>query len=270
MTRQPITVHRCSGLRRHVAPLDRPLPDLRRVERRGRGGRGAARRAPASGTAAPGRQRPPCRPRPTSMASRPARRHRHRRARPGARRRAGARLGDPGRRRAGHRQVDAAAPGAGGHGRRRAPLPAGVRRGVAPAGQAAGAAPGPLAARPVAGRRRDHPAGSVRGGRDVGARRAGGRLHPDRLGPRRRVRRRLGDPGAGLCPRPDRSWPRARRLATVLVGHVTKEGPWPGPGCSSTWSTPCSPSRASATTPCACCGRSSTASAPPASSGCSR
>lgn len=40
------------------------------------------------------------------------------------------------------------------------------------------------------------------------------------------------------------------REATVL-GDVAS----PGPGCSSTWSTPCSASRATATTPCGCCGR---------------
>ena len=38
----------------------------------------------------------------------------------------------------------------------------------------------------------------------------------------------------------------------LLVGHVTKDGDLAGRGRSSTWSTPCSPSTATATTPSAC------------------
>ena len=49
-----------------------------------------------------------------------------------------------------------------------------------------------------------------------------------------------------------------------------RTAPWPVPGCSSTWSTPCCRSRATATTHCGCCGPSSTASAPPTSWACSR
>jgi len=47
---------------------------------------------------------------------------------------------------------------------------------------------------------------------------------------------------------------KARGMACVLVGHVTKDGALAGPACSSTWSTPCSPSRATAITAFACCG----------------
>ena len=38
----------------------------------------------------------------------------------------------------------------------------------------------------------------------------------------------------------------------LLVGHVTKTGTRPGPGRSSTWSTPCFPSTATVTMRCAC------------------
>ncbi len=47
-----------------------------------------------------------------------------------------------------------------------------------------------------------------------------------------------------------------RSIATLLVGHVTKDGSLAGPPPrSSTWWTPCSPSRAIVTTPFACCTR---------------
>src|SRR4051794_5254066 len=63
---------------------------------------------------------------------------------------------------------------------------------------------------------------------------------------------------------------KQRGMATILVGHVTKEGSPAGPACSGIWSTPCSPSTASVTTPSACCGPSSAGSGPPASWVCSR
>ena len=63
---------------------------------------------------------------------------------------------------------------------------------------------------------------------------------------------------------------KRRGVAIVLVGHVTKDGSLAGPRCWSTWSTRSSPSRETVTTPCGCCARSSTATAPPASWGCSR
>ena len=61
----------------------------------------------------------------------------------------------------------------------------------------------------------------------------------------------------------------AKRLgiAVILVGHVTKDGASPGRGSSSTWSTACCCSRASASGASAPCGRSRTASARPARSG---
>ena len=58
--------------------------------------------------------------------------------------------------------------------------------------------------------------------------------------------------------------------AVFLVGHVTKEGASPGPGCSSTWSTRCCSSRATATASTARCAPPRTASAPPTSSASSR
>ncbi len=58
--------------------------------------------------------------------------------------------------------------------------------------------------------------------------------------------------------------------ALILVGHVTKEGRSPVRACSSTSSTACSSSKASASAPTGPCGRSRTASARPASSASSR
>ena len=64
----------------------------------------------------------------------------------------------------------------------------------------------------------------------------------------------------------------AKRLdcAVILVGHVTKEGRSRARGCSSTWSTACCSSRASASAASAPCGRSRTASARPARWACSK
>jgi len=63
---------------------------------------------------------------------------------------------------------------------------------------------------------------------------------------------------------------KASGVACFLIGHVTKEGTLAGRACSSTWSTPCSTSRATARTPCACCAPSRTASARPTRWRCSR
>ena len=64
---------------------------------------------------------------------------------------------------------------------------------------------------------------------------------------------------------------KARGTAMMLVGHVTKEDDDRRPAvCSSTPSTPCSRSAATGTTCCGSCGPSSTASARPTSSACSR
>ena len=132
-------------------------------------------------------------------------------------------LGHAARGRAGHGQEHAAAPGARPHGRRRHAVPARHRRGVVRAGAAAGRA----------GRRaRPRPA---RRGRDLAAARA----RPRRRGrgpacsrstrsrpssiptfPARRARsRRCATARTGWCSRR-----RSASLATVLVGHVTKEG----------------------------------------------
>jgi DNA repair protein RadA/Sms len=63
---------------------------------------------------------------------------------------------------------------------------------------------------------------------------------------------------------------KERGIATVLVGHVTKDGAIAGPVCSSTSSTSSCTSRASATRRCAWCARSRTASARPTRSAASR
>ena len=196
-----------------------------------------------------------------------------RRARPGARRRARARLGHPARRRARHRQVHAAAPGGVGRadrGRRRVLYVSAEES--APAGAAAGRAP-------------RRPAGpAVAGGRD-------GRC-PHVAGPRRRRCEPdvlVVDSIQTRRTTPSSARPRARSrqvrecahrlvrrgqgagMATVLVGHVTKDGALAGPaGARARGRHRAVASRATATTPCGCCGRSSTGSAPPTSSACSR
>ena len=80
----------------------------------------------------------------------------------------------------------------------------------------------------------------------------------------------LGGAGArvrGACscsrPRPATSPPSSSATSPRTAASPVR-------GCSSTSSTPCSPSRAIAITPCGCCGRPSTDSAPPTSSACSR
>ena len=191
---------------------------------------------------------------------------RHRRARPGARRWARARLGHPARRRAGHRQEHAAAAAA--------RLVAGAdavrqRRGEPAAGAHPRRAPRRGASRVVAG------------GRDV-ARRDRRRDRPlaARGSSSSTASRRL--PTTDQLAAPGR-WSRSGRAPSGSPSRRSSvASPWcssatsprtarsPVPGCSSTSSTPCCPSRATATTRCACCERSSTASARPTSWGCSR
>ena len=77
-------------------------------------------------------------------------------------------------------------------------------------------------------------------------------------------------PGARVRPGPGRRRQAARASRSCWSATSPRTARSPGPACSSTSSTPCCRSRASATTPCACCGRSSTASVRPTSWGCSR
>ena len=75
---------------------------------------------------------------------------------------------------------------------------------------------------------------------------------------------------SGRAPTWSCTWPSPARA--VRAGRPRHQGRDPGrsPDARSTWSTRCSASRATATTPCARCGPPSTGSAPPASSGSSR
>ena len=133
-------------------------------------------------------------------------------------------------RRAGHGQEHAAAPGA------RAPRRAAARaacssppRSRARRCELRAERVGALAARPA------------RGGRDVAARTssptpptpapagARGRLDPDRRRSRSARRARVGHAGARRARTGSCSTPRSTGCATVLVGHVTKEGTLAGP-----------------------------------------
>ena len=243
-----------------------PVRIVRRVEHPRRGDRGAPPAATAASVLAPAR---PC-PSPTSTPRPWGPAHRRRRARPGARRRLRAGVGHAARRRAGHRQVARCCCSC---------WPAGRGRGTgacyvsaeesAPAGAAAGRAARRAAARAVAG------AGDVA---------AAHPRHIDEVQPDVVVVdsiQTVHDPELGSAPGLGRAGARrartgscsgqARGVAIVLVGHVTKDGgARRARGCSSTWSTPCCRSRATATTRCGCCGPSSTGSAPPTSSACSR
>ena len=191
----------------------------------------------------------------------------HRRARPGARRRHRARVGHAARRRAGHRQEHAAAAAAG--------VVAGPdalrqRRGERPAGAPAGRAARRRAARRCGWPpRRRWPASST----PSTARRPSlvvvdsiQTIADQRLD----VVARLGRPGARVRPAARRRGQAARRRRSCSSATSPRTARSPGRACSSTSSTPCCRSRASATTPCACCGPSSTASARPTSSACSR
>ena len=132
-------------------------------------------------------------------------------------------------------------------------LPLRHRRGVGPAGAPPGRAAGCAAAAPVA-RVRHRAAARARPHRVGRARRRGRRLDPDRVRPRR-------------CRSAPGSVAQVRECAHRLV-RASKERAmsvgarrprhqgrrrWRARGCSSTSSTPCCPSRASATTRCACC-----------------
>ena len=66
------------------------------------------------------------------------------------------------------------------------------------------------------------------------------------------------------------AWPRPARWRPCWSATSPRTGRWPAPGPSSTWSTPCSASRATGTTRSASCSPSSTGSARPGSSACSR
>ena len=117
MSAKARTVWRCQNCGSAVFALDRPLHRLRRVRHLCRRTGAARGRRPAGCSCV-------CRSR--SLGGGHRRRgvaapHRHRRARPRAWRRTRRWLARAARRRAGHRQVDAAAPGRGGHRRPVAP-----------------------------------------------------------------------------------------------------------------------------------------------------
>ena len=165
--------------------------------------------------------------------------------------------------------ADGRGAGGGGPGRAgRGVVPLRHGRGVGPPGGAAGRAPGRQLAVAVAGGR------DVTGARDrphrrAGARRGGGRLDPDGARSRPAVGARVGRAGPG-CAQRLVGEAKARASAWCWWATSPRRAGWPAPGCSSTWSTPCSPSTASGTTPSACCGPPSTGSAAPTSSACSR
>ena len=72
-------------------------------------------------------------------------------------------------------------------------------------------------------------------------------------------------PRCASAPTNSSGWPSCGACPPCSSGTSPRTATWPGPGRSSTSSTPSCPSRATATTPCACCGPASTASGPPAS-----
>ena len=153
---------------------------------------------------------------------------RGRRARPRARRWARRRLGHAARRRAGDGQEHAAPPGARAHGRGGRALPAGHRRGVVRAGAAAGRA-ARCARRRAARRRRDVAAARARPRRAAAAAtcsrstRSRPSLDPDLPGDAGSVSQ-VRDCAYRLVQHA-----KDTRVATVLVGHVTKEGTLAGP-----------------------------------------
>ena len=176
---------------------------------------------------------------------------RHRRARPGARRRHRRRLGHAARRRARHRQEHAAAAAAG---RLAGPEPVRQRRGERPAGAPARRAPRRRRA-PTCGwptRRRspasldaiDAPRPSLVVVDSIQT------IADQRLGVVARLRR----PGARVRPAARRRGQAAQRPDRARRPRHQGRRRSPGRACSSTSSTPCCRSRASATTPCACCG----------------
>ena len=138
-------------------------------------------------------------------------------------------LGHAARRRAGHGQEHAAAAGARAHGRRRRPLPAGHRRGVVRAGAAAGRAARRARSRPArrgARRRCPHVLAHVdavaarRCSRSTRSRPSSIPTSPARPGRSRRC---------ATCAYRLVQQAKERGVATVLVGHVTKDGTLAGP-----------------------------------------
>ena len=79
------------------------------------------------------------------------------------------------------------------------------------------------------------------------------RQHPDHRRRAAHVVARLGRPGARVRPAARRSRPSGAAWRSCWSATSPRTARSPGRGCSSTSSTPCCRSRASATTPCACC-----------------
>ncbi len=98
----------------------------------------------------------------------------------------------------------------------------------------------------------------------------GHRLDPDHVSRHARQRAGHGGPGPrlGAGAHPPRQ--AARLLPSCWWATSPRKGSSPVRACSSTWSTPCSISRASAATSSASCARSRTASGRPTRSACSR
>ena len=242
-------------VRRGHEQVERPLRILRRVEHHRRG---------SSPRARPGRRRPGARRQgPHARVRRPARLdaaaaplpQRHRRIRPRLRRRPGRGLGPADRRRSRHRQVDAPAAGRGGtgapaHGLRLYLGRGGARPG-APARRAAG--PGRCAG---AAHRRD--LGARHRGDAGAARRAqgrGDRFDPDHVARHDRQHAGHGEPGARARRRRWSSSPSGAASRCCWSATSPRTAPSPARACSSTWSTRCSISRASAATTSASCAR---------------
>ena len=176
------------------------------------------------------------------------------RARPGAGRRPGARRGHPARRRARRRQEHPAARGRLADGPRPPAHALHHRRGVRVPGPAA-RRPHRWGARRAVPRRRDRPrrgADPHRGGPAVAA---GGRLDPDDLGarPRRHPGRRQPRQGGRGRADPGGQDPQHHHRASSATSPRTARSP--ARGCSSTSSTWCCTSRATATPASAWSGR---------------
>ena len=83
-------------------------------------------------------------------------------------------------------------------------------------------------------------------------------------------RRRAVSPRCARRPTACFVWRNATTSRSCWSAMSPRTAPSPGPGCSSTWWTPCCSSRATATASCASCARSRTASARPTRSASSR
>ena len=235
---KPTSVHVCSACG-HETPSGTASARLRGVEHARRGGRARRRRAAARrGGGARRRRARGARARRCALREVEARRrvdapeHRHRRARPRARRRARAGLAGAARRLARDRQVDAHEHGArqprgAGHGARStsAARSRPSRSGCAPSGWRGRRR---RCAVPVA--RRDRPRrpcsttlerGAPRGVRD--------RLGADAALGRAVAARRARSARCARSPARIMELAKARRIAVILVGHVTKEGALAGP-----------------------------------------